>query len=83
MRQRLIGHGHVRPNRLDQFLLGHKAVSVFNKIAQDLEGLWTQLNIAVRSPQRAAPDIQRISLELKHLGIFQEVDLPLCCHRPA
>src|SRR5215831_10203773 len=68
MCQRLVGHGHVRPNRLNQFLLGHKTVSVFNKIAQDLEGLWAQLNVAVRSPQRAAPDIQRISLELKHFG---------------
>jgi hypothetical protein len=46
---------------------GDKTVSVFNEVAQDLEGLRTQLNVAIRSPQGAAPDIQRISLELKHL----------------
>jgi hypothetical protein len=44
---------------------------VFNKIAQDLEGLRTQLNIAIRSPQGAARDIKRISLELKHLEAVQ------------
>jgi hypothetical protein len=71
MGQRLVSHNDVWPDRLNQFLLGHKTISVFNKITQDLEGLRAQLNIAIRSPQRAARDIQRISLELKHLEAAQ------------
>jgi len=52
-------------------LLGYNTVSVFKQIAQDLEGLWTQLKVAIRGTQRAARDIQRISLESEHLGVAQ------------
>src|SRR5262249_9009419 len=67
MCQDLIAHDYIRPDRLDQFLLGHKTASVFNEVAQNLHRLWTQHNVAIRNPQGAARDIQRVSLELKHL----------------
>jgi hypothetical protein len=67
MRQGLVGYDHVWPDRLDQFLLGHQAIRILHEIAQHLEALRTQLNIAVRGTQRAARDIQRIALELEHL----------------
>jgi hypothetical protein len=65
--QRLVGHDHIRPDRLHQLLLGYNTVSVFKQITQDLERLWAQLKLAVRRSQRAVCDIQRISLELEHL----------------
>jgi hypothetical protein len=68
MCQHLVGHDHIRPDRLHQFFPGYNTVSVFNEVAQDLEGLWTQLKVAIRGSQRAACDIQRISLESEHLG---------------
>jgi hypothetical protein len=70
MCQHLVGYDHVRPDRLHQFLLGYNTVSVFKQIAQDLEGLWTQLKVAIRGTQRAARDM-RISLESEHLGFAQ------------
>ncbi len=76
MRQRLVGHDHVRPDRPYQFLFGDNTVSVFDEVAQDLEGLRTQLNVAICSPQGAAREIQRISLELKHLEAAPRSSLP-------
>src|SRR5262249_59612091 len=69
--QRLVGHDHIRPDRLHEFLLGYNPVSVFKQIAQDLERLWAQLNLAVRGSQRAPFDIQRISLESEHSEHFR------------
>jgi len=67
MRQRLVGHGDVWPDRLEQLLLGHEAVRVLHEIAQHLEGLSTKLHVAIRGAQRAAGDIERISFESEHL----------------
>src|SRR5262249_28839821 len=67
MRQRLVGHHCVRPNRLDEFLLCDQAAGVFDEIAQDFECLGPQLNLAIGSPQRAGRFIQRVSLETVHL----------------
>src|SRR5215470_1363819 len=39
MRQCLVGHNHVRPDCPYQFLFGYNTVSVFDEVAQDLEGL--------------------------------------------
>jgi hypothetical protein len=71
MCQRLIGHGHVRPDRLEQLLLGHKAIGILHEIAQQLEALRTQRNLAIRGSQRVARDIQRVSVESEHLGAVQ------------
>src|SRR5262249_19464087 len=76
MRQYFLGHGHIRPDCLDQFLFGYKTVGVFNEVAQNLEGLRTQLHVAIRGSQGAAREIERISLELKHVEAAPRLPLP-------
>jgi hypothetical protein len=40
MRKRFIGNDHVRPDRLDQLVLGHKTLGILDKIKQDFKALW-------------------------------------------
>ena len=61
-RERIIGDDGVRPDRTDQLLLGHKAVSVFNQIAQNAEALGAQLNLAIGGSQGAPLDVQGMEL---------------------
>jgi hypothetical protein len=67
MCQRFVGCCDIRPDRPEQLLLAHQAFRILQKIAQQLEALWTQRNLAVGGSQRVALGIQRISLELEHL----------------
>src|SRR5260370_8020855 len=67
MRQRFVGHDHVRPDRLDELLLGHQATSVLNEIAQDLECPRAQFDDAISRPERTARRIERISLKPVHI----------------
>jgi hypothetical protein len=63
MRQRVIGHGYVRPDRLDEFLLGDQASGIFHQITQDLECPRAQFDLAIAVPERTAGGIERISLK--------------------
>jgi hypothetical protein len=65
-RQRFFGYNNIRPDRLEQLLLGHQAIRILQKIAQHLEILRAKRNLAIGGPQRVPRDIQRISLELEH-----------------
>ena len=65
-RQRLVGHDHVRPDRLDQLVLGDKAPGIFDQTAQHLEALGTQIDFAIGGPQTALRNIQRIFTELEY-----------------
>src|SRR5262245_62158483 len=67
MRQGFLRGYSIRPDRLQQFLLGYHAVWIFREIAQQLEILPPQRNLPIRGSQRVARDIERISLELQHL----------------
>jgi hypothetical protein len=49
MCEHMVGHNHIRPDRLHQFFLGYSPVSIFEQIAQDLEGLWAQLNVVIHA----------------------------------
>ena len=51
-RERLVGHDHVRPDRLDQFVFGHQAPGILDQTAQHLEALGTQIDFAIGGPQR-------------------------------
>jgi hypothetical protein len=68
MCQRLVRHVHVGPDSLKQLLPGHEAIGILQEIAQQLEALRAQRNLAIHGSQHIARDIQRISLELEHLG---------------
>jgi hypothetical protein len=57
----------MRPDRPEQLVLGHQAVRILHEIAQQLEALAAERDLAIRGSQRVARDIQRISLELEHL----------------
>jgi hypothetical protein len=67
MRQRFVGYDNIRPDRLEQLLLGQQAIWIFHEIAQQFEALATKRNLAIPGSQRVPHDIERISLELKHL----------------
>ena len=60
-----VAHNDIGPNRLDYFILGHKAVSVFNEVTQNVEALWPQLNIPIVRAQAAAREIKCKSFKLK------------------
>jgi hypothetical protein len=81
MHQCVVGQDHIRPDGSYQLVLGHETIGVFNKTAQNLEALRPQRNLAISGSQRAVSDIERISLELKHLGAA--LRLPLPCPPPA
>jgi hypothetical protein len=66
MCQGLVGYHDVRPDRLDQFFLGHQAIRILHEIAQHLEAFRAQSNFAIRGSQRATGDVQRIALEFEH-----------------
>ena len=69
--QRLVGYDNIRPDRLEQLLLGHQAIRILHEIAQQLEALRAKRKLAIRGSQRVPRDIQRISLELEHLRAAQ------------
>ncbi len=72
MRQRFLGYGHIRPDRLQQLFLGHQAIRILREIVQQLEALPPQRNLAICASQRVARDIERISSELQHLEPAQQ-----------
>jgi hypothetical protein len=59
-RERIVGHDHVWPGRFDQLVFGHQAPGIPNKVAQYLEALGTQVDLAISSPQTALYHIQCI-----------------------
>src|SRR5215468_4215235 len=74
--QRFVGYGHIRPDRLEQLLLGHQAIGILHKIAQQLEVLGAKRNLAIGGSQRVPRDIQRISLESEHLVAASLIAVP-------
>jgi hypothetical protein len=56
-RQRFVGYDHIRPDRLEQLLLGHEAIRILHKIAQQFEILRAKRNLAIGGSQRVSRDI--------------------------
>src|SRR3954451_13310994 len=67
-RERLVGHDHVRPDLLDQLVLGDEAPGIFDQTAQHLEALGTQIDFTIGGPQTTLREIQRIVTELEYHG---------------
>ena len=63
--ERIVAHNDIGPNRFEDFILGHDAVSVFSEVTQHVEALWTQLNIPIVRAQAAARAIECKSFKLK------------------
>ena len=76
LRKRLVRDDHIRPNRLHKLALRHQAVGILDKVAQNLEALRAQLNLAIRPPQTTAHDIERVILELEHLACHRFSTVP-------
>src|SRR5262249_1067684 len=66
--QRFIGDRDVRPDRFDEFVLWHQTARVLNEVAQNLEALRPQLDLALVLAQAASPQIEFVSLEEE--GLF-------------
>ena len=48
--ERFVSHDNVRPDRLDELVFGDKATGIFDKTAQHLEALRTQIDCAAGGP---------------------------------
>ena len=63
LNQCIVGDEDTGPDCLDQLVLADHPAPIFDKIAQDVEGFWPQLNVIVSAPQRASLQVQRVDVE--------------------
>jgi hypothetical protein len=61
--QCIVGDGEAGPNCLDQFVFADHPAPILDKIAQDVEGSWPQLNRVVAASQRASLYVQGVDIE--------------------
>jgi hypothetical protein len=67
--QRFISHDDVGPDRLNELVLRYQPARVLDEIAQNLEALRPQLDLAIVRAEAASPQIELVSLEAKGLCV--------------
>jgi hypothetical protein len=58
LHERLIGHGHVRPHGVEEFLLRYQAPSVECEVGEHPEGLGRQVDLLAARARAAALQIE-------------------------
>ena len=66
----ILGDKEIRPDCVDQFVLGNETPGVLGEIAQDIEGLGPKLNLIVPAHQRAGLQIKRVLVEAKPCRVW-------------
>ncbi len=66
LHERVIGHRHVWPHRLIEFLLGHEPPGVLCEVAQHLERLGPQVDLLIARTQASSRQIEHEAVELQN-----------------
>ena len=76
--QRVVGHGHIGPHRLDQFVLGEQAAGTAGEVGEQCEGFRAQGNGRAANTQLALVEIDH---EFLRSAMCREEPWP-ACRRP-
>src|SRR5262245_14319005 len=66
-RQRRVRHDDVRPYCFDQFVLRHQPAGILDEVAQHLEALRPEVDLAVAAAKYPVSEVERTVLEAKDI----------------